>query len=208
MRLIFKVSGGAFFIMNNRNSRENLRALIESALLVAIGFVLSWITRFIPMLTLPQGGSVTPVSMLPILMIGLRHGTKWGICGGILYSCLQMLQQFWPPPSGTAAAYISVVMLDYILAFSVLGLSGLFRGKRNGMMYAAPLCIFLRFLCHFVSGVVIWSVYAGDQAAWLYSLIYNGSYMGAELAVTTIVGIILCKSAPILFRAPNKTPSY
>jgi len=186
--------------MEKTITREKIRALVETSLLIAIGFILSWITRFIPMLTLPQGGSVTPLSMLPLLMIGLRHGLKWGLAGGFVYSGLQMLQQFWPPPSGTALAYISVVLLDYIFAFTVLGLSGLFRGKTNGIIYAAPICIFLRFLCHFISGVVIWGEYAGAQAVWLYSLIYNGSYMGIELVVTTVVGIALCKTAPTLFQ--------
>jgi len=114
-----------------------------------------------------------------------------------------MLQQFYPPPSGTAAAYISVVTLDYVLAFTVLGLSGIFRGKRYGLLYAAPFCISLRFLCHFISGIVIWSEYAGEQAAWLYSLIYNGSYMWPEIVTTTIAGAILCKTAPVLFSSKS-----
>jgi thiamine transporter len=182
-----------------RKSRKNLRALIESALLVAVGFVLSYIKLF----ELPQGGSVTALSMLPILMIGLRHGPKWGLCGGFVFACLQMLQSFWPPPSGTFIAYVAVILLDYALAFTVLGLSGIFRGRRYGMIYAAPLCIFLRFLCHFVSGIVIWSYYAGDTAAWIYSLFYNGPYMGIELVLTTIIGAILCWTAPMLFRVPG-----
>jgi thiamine transporter len=90
-------------------------------------------------------------------------------------------------------------MLDYILAFSVLGLSGFFKGKPYGLLYAAPLCIFLRFLSHFVSGIVIWNIYAGEMPVWLYSLTYNGSYMGLELAITVTVSAILCKTAPILF---------
>jgi len=182
--------------MSTTESRENLRALVESALLVAIAFVLSYITLF----RLPQGGSVTPLSMLPMVIIGLRHGIKWGLSGGLIYACLQMLQQFWPPPSGTLAAYVSVVMLDYILAYTVLGLSAIFRGRRYGMLYAVPLCLILRFLCHFVSGIIIWGVYAPEGApVWLYSLTYNGSYMGLELIFTTIVGAILCKTAPVLF---------
>ena len=183
--------------MNITKSRENLRALVESAILVAVGFVLSYIT----LIKMPQGGSVTPLSMLPIIMIGLRHGLKWGLCGGLVYACLQMLQQFWPPPSGTLVAYISVVMLDYILAFTLIGLSGIFRGRRYGMIYAVPLCLILRFLCHFVSGIVIWGVYAPPEApVWLYSLTYNGSYMGLELVFTLIIGAVLCKTAPVLFQ--------
>jgi len=181
--------------MNNTKTRENLRALVESAVLIAVGFTLSYYRIF----ELPQGGSVTPLSMLPILMIGLRHSFKWGVGGGVIYACLQMLQSFWPPPSGTVAAYVSVVMLDYVLAFGVLGISAIFRGKRYGLVYAAALCVSLRFLCHFISGIVIWSTYWRDPGAWLFSLTYNGSYMGVELVFTTVISVLLCKAAPVLF---------
>jgi len=185
--------------MENSKQRENLRALVESALLVALGFVLSYFTLF----RLPQGGSVTPFSMLPIMMIGLRHGLKWGLAGGFIYAGLQMLQQFWPPPTGTVEGYIAVVMLDYVVAFTVLGLSGLFRGKQYGLLLAAPLCLILRFLSHFISGIIVWSIYAGELPVWLYSLTYNGTYMGLELVLTMVVGVVLCRTAPILFNLPN-----
>ena len=185
--------------MENSKSRKELRALVESALLVALGFVLSYFTLF----RMPQGGSVTPFSMLPILMIGLRHGPKWGLAGGFVYAGLQMLQQFWPPPTGTAAGYVAVVMLDYVAAFTVLGLSGFFKGKRYGLLFAAPLCIVLRFVSHFISGIIVWGIYAGELPVWLYSLTYNGSYMGIELVLTMVVGVVLCKTAPILFNLPN-----
>jgi len=188
-------------MVNNPKSRENLRALVESSLLVALGFVLSYFTLF----RMPQGGSVTPFSMLPIMMIGLRHGLKWGLGGGFVYACLQMLQQFWPPPTGTVEGYIAVVMLDYILAFTVLGLSGIFRGKQYGLIYAAPICITLRFLSHFISGIIVWNIYAGELPVWLYSLTYNGSYMGVELVLTIVVGVILCKTAPILFNVSKSS---
>ena len=181
--------------MEYSKSRDGLRALVESSLLVALGFILSYFTLF----RLPQGGSVTPFSMLPILMIGLRHGLKWGLAGGFVFAGLQMLQQFWPPPTGTVEGYIAVVFLDYIAAFTVLGLSGLFKGKQYGLLYAAPLCLSLRFLSHFVSGIIVWNIYAGELPVWLYSLTYNGSYMGLELVLTMVVGAVLCKTAPILF---------
>ena len=189
--------------MNPEKPHDNLRALVESSLLVAIGFVLSFVSHSIG-LRMPQGGSFTLLSMLPVMTIGLRHGLKWGIGGGFVYACLQMLQEFWPPPTATVYGYISVIMLDYIIAFTVLGLSGLFKGRQYGLLYATPLCCLLRFLSHFISGVVIWNIYAGEVPVWLYSLIYNGSYMGFELVTTMIVGAILCKTAPIIFTAiPN-----
>ena len=182
-------------MVNNSKSREKIRALVESSLLVALGFVLSYFTLF----RLPQGGSVTPFSMLPIMMIGLRHGLKWGLAGGFVFAGLQMLQQFWPPPTGTVEGYIAVILLDYVFAFTVLGLSGLFKGKRYGLLYAAPICLFLRFMSHFISGIIVWNIYAGELPVWLYSLTYNGSYMGLELVLTMIVGAVLCRTAPVLF---------
>jgi thiamine transporter len=184
--------------MNTTGSHRNLRALVETSLLVAIGFVLSYVSSLLG-LRMPQGGSFTLLSMLPVLIIGLRHGVKWGLGGGFVFACLQMLQEFWPPPTATVSGYIAVIMLDYIAAFSVLGLSGLFRGRRYGLLYAAPLCLFLRFICHFASGVIIWNIYAGELPVWLYSLTYNGSYMGFELVMTMAAGAVLCKTAPFLF---------
>ena len=184
--------------VNKENSRNNVQALVESSLLVAIGFVLSFISHLIG-LRMPQGGSFTLLSMLPILTIGLRHGLKWGLGGGFVYACLQMLQDFWPPPTGTIYGYIAVIMLDYVIAFTAFGLSGLFKGKRYGLLYAAPICCLLRFLSHFTSGIVIWNIYKGELPVWLYSLTYNGSYMGFELVSLMVVGAILCKTAPFLF---------
>ena len=185
--------------MIKSESRKNIRALVETSMLIAIGFVLSYVSSLLG-LRMPQGGSFTLLSMLPILAIGLRHGLKWGLGGGFAYSCLQMLQEFWPPPTATVAGYISVIMLDYVVAFTVLGLSGFFRNRRYGLLYAAPLCFFLRFLCHFLSGIIIWNIYAGDLPVWLYSLTYNGAFMGFELVTTMAAGAVLCKTAPFLFK--------
>jgi len=185
--------------MNETGKRKNVRALVETSLLVAIGFILSYISHLLG-LRMPQGGSFTLLSMLPIMTIGLRHGINWGLGGGFVYACLQMLQEFWPPPTATVYGYISVVMLDYILAFTVLGLSGFFRRRRYGLLYATPLCLFLRFLCHFASGIIIWNVYAGELPVWLYSLTYNGSFMGFELITTMAAGAVLCKTAPHLLK--------
>ena len=183
---------------NSIIKRENIRALAEAAMLIALAYVLSIITLF----RMPQGGSVTPLSMLPILIIGLRHGLKWGLMGGLAFACLEMLTAFWPPPYPTVPAYIAVVMLDYIVAFTVLGLSGLFMGKQYGLMYAALICITLRFLCHFFSGIIVWYPFAGDMPVWLYSLSYNGTYMGVELLMVVVIGFVLCKTVPMVVTPP------
>jgi len=187
--------------MNTSKSRENLRALVEAALLLAVGFGLSYIKLF---KLHPYAGSVTLLSMLPILIIGLRHGLKWGLYGALAYSGLQMLQGISPPPSAAFSAFLAVVFLDYIGAFTVLGLSGLFKNRRYGIVYGVLLCLPLRFLCHFISGIVIWGVYAPeDTFVWLYSLIVNGAYMGPELVFTLIGAILLLKTAPLIPSLPH-----
>ena len=187
-------------LSSTNKRRENVRALVEAAILVALAYILSLITLF----RMPQGGSVTPLSMLPILIIGIRHGLKWGLMGGLVFACLEMITAFWAPPIPTVSAYIAVVMLDYILAFTVLGLAGLFKGKRYGLLIAAPICIFLRFLFHFISGIVVWGVFAEDMPIWLFSLVYNGTYMGVELIMVTVVSAILCTVAPIIVMPPTE----
>lgn len=199
----------------SRGSGNHLRSLVESAILVGIAFALSYVR-----VSLPFGGSVTVLSMLPILLIGVRHGIKWGLGSGLVFAGLQMLQQFWAPPTPTFIYFFAVVMLDYVVAFTVLGLSGLFRGKKWGLMYASLLCLPLRFLSHFASGVLVWgywatywdfpnwletfmagrSLFGVDAVVWFYSIIYNGLYMGPELVITTIAAAILCKTAPSLFK--------
>jgi len=177
-------------------SRESIRALTESAILVAIGWILSYLVLF----RMPQGGSVTPFSMLPVLVIGIRHGLKWGLGSGFVFACLQMIRQFWPPPTATVEGYLAVILLDYVIAYSVLGLSGFFKGRKYGLIFAVPMCLILRFLCHFLSGIIVWNIYAGDQPVWLYSLVYNGSYIGVEMIITLAISVVLCTAVPDLFK--------
>lgn len=178
-----------------QTAKTNLRALTETAVLVAIAFVLSF---FKFELWWPNGGSVTPVSMLFILVIGIRRGPVWGVGGALAYSLLQMLQGgISQPPTQTAFDYVLVILLDYVIAFTVLGLSGFFSKKKNGILYAGPVCLFLRFLCHFVSGIIVWSSWVRDDV--LFSLSYNGSYMGVELLLTMAAVIALMRYDKTIF---------
>ena len=178
-----------------RRSALNIRAMVETALFVAMAFVLA----LIKLPSLPQGGTVTVLSMLPIIMIGIRRGTLWGLGGAVVYAGIQMLGGgFYPPPTPDFMGFLLVILLDYVIAFGVLGLSGLFSRRKYGLVYGSAVCIALRFLCHFTSGMVIWGVYAEDVPVWIYSLVYNGSYMGIELLATTAAAFLLCKTVPKL----------
>lgn len=169
------------------------KKMTTSALLVALATVLMWVSKLIPAPWL-QGGSVTLASMVPIIITGLLFGTKWGLCASFSYAIIQMLFGFYPPPTQTITSFFLVVMLDYILAFGVLGLSGLFHKRRTPLTAAVSACFvtLLRYVCHILSGILIWGVYAEEgQTVLAYSLIYNGSYMIPEIIISTLVTWIL-----------------
>ncbi|MDO4270299.1 MAG: energy-coupled thiamine transporter ThiT [Eubacteriales bacterium] len=185
--------------MGETKSMSRVHVLVECALMVAVGFVLMSLKVF----EMPQGGSVTFASMLPFIIIAFRHGTKWGLLGGLACALLQMLTGFWAPPVGTAFNYFLVVVLDYVLPFTLLGLAPLFakpfRSRAAGIAVGTVVVCVLRFLCHFGSGALIWSYYAPEGAgALLYSLGYN-SYMLPESAITLVVALVLYKMLPKLF---------
>lgn len=181
-----------------RNS--TLRSMTECAIMIAAAVVLS----LIPIIKLPQGGSVTLVSMLPVIVAGLRNGPKWGLLTAFTYSLLQMLMGFYPPPVKDFLSFALVVLLDYVVAFTVLGLAPViaarFRSVRVGATVSAGIVIMLRFVCHFFSGILIWHEFAGDLPVWLYSLGYNGSYIGVELVLTVLVIAVLAGSEKVIPR--------
>lgn len=182
---------------------KRTRILTECAIMIALSCVLSVITIY----SLPQGGSITAFCQVPIIVLSYRHGLKWGAFSGFVLSVFQMI-------SGLSAfsyvktipAYIAVALLDYLLAFTVLGLGGMFRNKiKNQAMsigIGAGVVSVLRLLCHFLSGVTVWADYAeGFKSVWMYSLAYNGSYMGIETAIT-VLGVVLL-SAVLDFSKDN-----
>ena len=173
------------------------KKLTTCALLIALATVLMWVSKIIPAPWL-QGGSITLASMVPIVIAGIVFGTKWGLCASLSYAIIQMLFGFYPPPTQTFGYFVLVVLLDYILAFGVLGLSGLFYKLFSKKGWAIPLsaCMvtFLRYVCHIISGVLIWGVYAEEgQSVLSYSLIYNGTYMIPEMIITTVVIALIFK---------------
>ncbi len=186
-------------------TRTNVRALVECALMVAVGTVLAQIKIY----EMPFGGSVTLVSMLPFVLVSFRHGVKWGLATGFVNSLLQMLLGFYAPPAGTVLAFLGVILLDYVLAFTLLGLAdgiaGLFTSRLAGVAAGTAGVCLIRFLCSFVSGAWLWGSYqasydwARGMSVWLYSLIYNGSYMLPELILTTLCATLLYKAAPKFF---------
>ena len=137
-------------------SYSRTRTLVECALMIAVGTVLAQIKIF----EMPFGGSVTLVSMLPFILVSFRHGVKWGLATGFVNSLLQMLLGFYAPPAGTVAAFVGVVLLDYVLAFTLLGLAGViakpFKNHLLGVAAGTAAVCVIRFLCSFLSGALLW----------------------------------------------------
>lgn len=162
--------------------------LVEGALLIAVATVLS----MVKLLDLPYGGSVTACSALPVLLIGYRHGTKFGLFAAFVYSLLQLLLgmntlSYFSTPLSIAA----IILLDYVLAFMVLGLGGVFRredrSQGQALVSAALLVSVLRYVCHVISGCTVWAgLSIPTEAALLYSLAYNATYMLPETLVTAL----------------------
>ena len=182
-------------------SYSKTRVLVECALMIAVGTVLSNIKFF----TLPNGGSITLLSMLPFVLVSFRHGVKWGLFTGFVNGILQILLGggLWAPPTPTFLAYLGEVLLDYIFAFMALGLAQFFarpfKNRVAGVAVGTFMAGFLRFLCSFLSGVLIWGNLSDGLPAWTYSLVYNGSYMLPETLLTLVAAVILCKAAPQIF---------
>ncbi len=148
------------------------RVLAYGAMVIALAFVLS----FIRVVKLPNGGSVTLASMLPLIVFAFIAGPKAGMIAGLGYGMLQYVQEPY-------FVHWAQFLLDYPLAFAMLGAAGFY--KRN-IYIAAGIAGLGRLICHFISGVVFFAEYA-EGNVYLYSLVYNGSYILPEI----ILGIVI-----------------
>ena len=181
--------------MTKQNKKIDLRSMIECAMMVALATVLSMIKLY----EAPLGGSVTLLSMLPVSVLSIRLGLKWGLTGGFLYAMIQMFLDLGKVISWglTPAALIGCIIFDYLLAFTVIGLAGAFRSMgRIGMIWGIALALFGRFCSHLVSGTVIFDVWMpeGWGNPFIYSVAYNGAYMLPELVFTVAAVMILTRT--------------
>ncbi len=182
--------------------------LTESAVMIALATVLS----FIKLLDLPYGGSITIGSMLPMIVIAYRYGIGRGMITGLVYSVIQLLCGIGTLEYATSfTAAVAIIMLDYIIAFAVTGLGGLFRDKFKNdqtaeLISGAVLVCLLRYICHVISGCTVWAgVSIPSSDGLIYSLSYNATYMIPE---TVIVVVLLWYLSGIVdFRSENLRPT-
>ena len=169
------------------------RKLVECAILIAIASVLS----MIKLIDLPYGGSVTIASMLPIIIIAYKYGMGWGLSSGLIFAVIQQLMGLKNLSYGTSwQAVVAIILLDYIIAFTVAGFGGVFRKKiknqNTALVMGIILVSVLRYICHVISGATVWAgLSIPTNAALIYSLGYNATYMLPEMIVLIIIGYYL-----------------
>ena len=208
------------------------KRLTESAMLLAVAIVLELCSKmFIP--EMPFGGQVTLVSMLPVVLISYRHGVRWGLVAGLGYALIEMVigartvaAAFQPGYFGDGAMLLNALImcvLDYLVAFTVLGLGGMFRDRIKNPGAALALgsvaALGLRYVAHIASGYILFSGWAAwfftqegfpswgaklveslspGMLGFVYSLVYNGMYMVPEIILTALVSVFLARARGIV----------
>ena len=175
--------------MNQNKSRLSLRCLTEGAVFVALAQVLSYVKLF----ELPQGGAVD-LAMLPIFIFCARWGLGPGILASFVFGLLQLTLD------GAYAWGWQSMLGDYLVAFTMLGLAGLFKGRKGGFFTGMVVGAFARFLVHYIVGATVWAEYMPEQffgmtmtSPWFYSLLYNGSFILVNTVLCLLIGALLWK---------------
>ena len=193
----------------NQSARagKGARILDESAIMIALATVLS----VFKLAELPYGGSITLASMLPIAVLAYRHGTLRGLGAGLVYGVIQQLlglknlSYFTTPQS-----IIAIILLDYAVAFMVIGLAGIFRKavrrQSTAMLLGTALACLLRYICHVISGATVWAgLSIPTEAALVYSFIYNATYMIPETIVLLLSVAYLAEVLDFTSDVPRRT---
>lgn len=183
-------------------NKKRLLMMMEIAIFASIGLVLDQLSFKI----VPQGGSISLV-MLPIVIMALRWGIVGGLTTGLLVGLLQMM-------FGAYILHWLQAILDYVVAFTVVGLAAFFKQPIQAalniqahnklwwyVLLATLLGGMLRFIAHLLAGVIFFKEYAGDQNVWLYSIIYNTTYMIPAIIITAVAALLLMNASPKLIKA-------
>ena len=207
---------------------QNVKRLTVSAMMLALATVLAVVCAYIPFLNLPFGGGFTVASMLPIVIVAYMYGTKWGLFTSFCYALIQIIMSLTQGAGGTVMALflpesesfmgygaaVWIILIDYIIAYTVLGLGGVFRNKISNktlsLVVGVVLALFLRYVAHIVSGYIFYGAWAewfftqegfyaignvilnsmsGNLLSFVYSVFYNGLFMIPEIVITAIVAV-------------------
>ena len=206
--------------------------LTTSAVMIALATILAMVCAVIPFLNLPFGGGFTVASMLPIIVIAYMYGMKWGFFTAGVYSVIQIVMDLYLGKGSTIMALfmpnsddfmgygaaVAILVIDYLVAYTLLGFGGIFRNKIKNKAVAlslgAVLALSLRYIAHIISGYIFYGAWAewfftqdnfysiggwildsfsGKGLALVYSIFYNGLYMIPEIVITAVAAIALGK---------------
>ena len=214
----------------NRTAQQTQR-LTTSAVMLALAMVLAMVCALIPFLNLPFGGGFTVASMLPVVIISYMYGMKWGFFSAAIYSVIQVVMDLYLGKGSTLIALfmpnsedymgigaaIAILIIDYLVAYTLLGFGGAFRKMKNktlALTLGVVLALSLRYLAHIVSGYIFYGAWAewfftqenfyaiggwildtfsGEGLAIIYSIFYNGLYMIPEIVITAVASVIVSR---------------
>jgi len=167
-------------VISNPKGKKKIgtKPLVFSAMAMALAMV----TSMIKLVDMPMGGSVTLCSMMFICLIGYMFGLRTGLMAAIAYGFLQLVVDPY-------IISIPQMLTDYIFAFGALGLSGMLADKKHGLITGYLVGVLGRYFFTFLSGMIFFGSYASsyNMTAPVYSLVYNGSYIGTEALITVII---------------------
>ena len=199
--------------------------------MLALAMVLAMVCALIPFLNLPFGGGFTVASMLPVVIISYMYGMKWGFFSAAIYSVIQIVMDLYLGKGSTLLALfmpnsedfmgigaaIAILIIDYLVAYTLLGFGGAFRKMKNktlALTLGVVLALSLRYLAHIVSGYIFYGAWAewfftqenfyaiggwildtfsGEGLAIVYSIFYNGLYMIPEIIITAVAAVIVSR---------------
>ncbi|NLK87754.1 MAG: energy-coupled thiamine transporter ThiT [Clostridiaceae bacterium] len=165
--------------------KNNTQMLVEAGIMLAMAVVLS---EFVKLFKMPMGGSVTLGGMVPIFIFAFRWGGKKGLLVGAVYGILDLIIGFYP-------AHPLSILLDYPLAYGMLGLAGFFKKNTAGYISGIVTGIAGRFVMHVISGVAFFASYAieAGKTPLVYSVSYNAPYLGVEMAIAIVLSLLIMK---------------
>ncbi len=215
------------------NRTFKTQRLTVSAVMLALSATLAMVCAIIPFLNLPFGGSFTIGSMLPIVLIAYMYGIKWGFFVSFTYSVIQILLDLYLGTSSSvimalflpesdsfmgAFAAVAILFIDYVIAYTVIGIGGIFRNrfKSRGIAIClgSVLALSLRYIAHIVSGTIFYGSWAewffsqenfpkigawvlehfsGTGLAIIYSVVYNGLFMIPEIIITGVAALVVAR---------------
>ena len=214
------------------SKKSNSQRLTTSAIMLALATALAMVCAIIPFLNLPFGGGYTVASMLPIVIVSYMYGVKWGVFTSAVYALIQIVLDLYLgkgsaimalfTPNGDGfmgyGVAVAVLCIDYLIAYSMLGLGGVFRNKIKNktiaLLLGVVLALSLRYVAHIISGYIFYGAWAewffsqegfysiggwildnfsGRWLSLVYSVFYNGLYMIPEIIITSVAAIGVSK---------------